>query len=581
MEYKIVDNNNFQIPVIEVENLVTNNKYRQKIGERLKLIGQELFPNYNNHGIKHALNIALFAFIITNYINIPEKDINLLIDAALLHDIGRINDFDDMEHGKNGAQIAYTLKKNDSYYTSENLKLLLALIEGHTHETYDNQMIEKYKIEDVLRYKNLLQIIKDADIIDRVRLSEHPLIEMERLNFEVSKKLFLYAKKENEKKEIKIDVNSQAKKNLIERINEFINLYRNDFTQREILEMKKILIHLSRTEVYSTQALKEYENSFLKYYAKIWKKSLSDFDTYRGKEDFKFLVTCPTVKAERFQKKSILSCSLITNQHLGTFNKIPIGIVVEIEEDSILGISNQDMHSLAVKQNEIVNSYFYLNSTAENKIYTKTDIMSLKTPKEIEIESVQENIKQNGNILVLGKHSVYSDILLNGEKVKLKGIVVLEPCDQVWIEEAEKLAAKFNLQIKKINYQYYYSKIGINSAKTNLGGGYSIYDLCLLESILKGTSNINESEDFLVQQVGKNYYIRSYEENDYCIYNPNEQKIDVIIKNDDSLITITFDGNRISYYFDQKEISKESMNAILLEAKFEKKQNSKSSKSKF
>lgn len=579
MEYKIVNNDNFQLPIIEVENLVTNNKYRSKVEERLKLIGQSFFPNYNNHGVKHALNTALFALIITNYINIPEKDINLLIDASLLHDIGRVNDYDDIEHGKNGAQIAYTLKKNDRDYTGENLRLLLALIEGHTHETYDNQIIEKYKIENTLRYKNLLQIIKDADIIDRVRLSANPLIELERLNFEISKKLFLYAKKENEKKQIRM--NPQLKINMIARINEFINLYRNEFDKEEFLEMKKNLILLSRTDIYSKQALKEYENSFLKYYAKIWKKSLSDFDTYKGTEDFKFLVTCPTIKAERFQKKPILSCSLITNQHIGTFNKIPIGIVLEIEEDSILGISSKDMHSLIVRQNEIVHSYSYLNSTTETKIYTKTDIMSLKTPKEIEIESIQENIKQNGNILILGEHSVYSDILLNGEKVKLKGIVILEPCEQAWLEEAEKLADKLNLQIKKINYQYYYSKIGINSAKTNLGGGYSIYDLCFLESILKGTSNINESEDFLVQQVGKNFYIRSYEENDYCIYSPNEQKIDVIIKNDDSLITITFDGNRISYYFEQKEINKESMNAILLEAKFEKKQNSKTSKSKF
>lgn len=195
MEYKIVNNDNFQLPIIEVENLVTNNKYRSKIEERLKLIGQSFFPNYNNHGVKHALNTALFALIITNYINIPEKDINLLIDASLLHDIGRVNDYDDIEHGKNGAQIAYTLKKNDRDYTGENLRLLLALIEGHTHETYDNQIIEKYKIENTLRYKNLLQIIKDADIIDRVRLSANPLIELERLNFEISKKLFLYVKK--------------------------------------------------------------------------------------------------------------------------------------------------------------------------------------------------------------------------------------------------------------------------------------------------------------------------------------------------------------------------------------------------
>lgn len=487
MEYKIVNNDNFQLPIIEVENLVTNNKYRSKVEERLKLIGQSFFPNYNNHGVKHALNTALFALIITNYINIPEKDINLLIDASLLHDIGRVNDYDDIEHGKNGAQIAYTLKKNDRDYTGENLRLLLALIEGHTHETYDNQIIEKYKIENTLRYKNLLQIIKDADIIDRVRLSANPLIELERLNFEISKKLFLYAKKENEKKQIRM--NPQLKINMIARINEFINLYRNEFDKEEFLEMKKNLILLSRTDIYSKQALKEYENSFLKYYAKIWKKSLSDFDTYKGTEDFKFLVTCPTIKAERFQKKPILSCSLITNQHIGTFNKIPIGIVLEIEEDSILEISSKDMHSLIVRQNEIVHSYSYLNSTMETKIYTKTDIMSLKTPKEIEIESIQENIKQNGNILILGEHSVYSDILLNGEKVKLKGIVILEPCEQAWLEEAEKLADKLNLQIKKINYQYYYSKIGINSAKTNLGGGiafmiYVFWNQSLKEQVI-------------------------------------------------------------------------------------------------
>lgn len=34
MEYKIVDNNNFQMPVIEVENLVINNRLVPKLSTR-------------------------------------------------------------------------------------------------------------------------------------------------------------------------------------------------------------------------------------------------------------------------------------------------------------------------------------------------------------------------------------------------------------------------------------------------------------------------------------------------------------------------------------------------------------------
>lgn len=571
MEY-IVDKDNFQIPILEIENLVTNNKYRQMIEERFKLIGLQLFPNHKNHSIDHAKNTALFALIISSFINILENERNLLIDGALLHDIGRINDFDDESHGKNGAQIAYNVKKNDDYYTSETLKLLLALIEGHTHEVYDNQIIEKYNIKDILTYKKLLQIIKDADIIDRVRLSKQPLIKLERLNYEISKKLFLYAQKENEKKEI--TVNPKLKDNMINKINDFIATYRQEFTKEEFIEMKKLLLHLSRTEIYSKQALKEYENYFLKYYTKIWKNSLSDFDSYVGEEDFKFLVTCPTVRTEKFQMKPIISSSLISNQHLGTFNKIPIGIVIEINEGSILGINEKDMHSLALKLNETMNSYHYLNSTKLNKIYTKIDVMSLKTPKEIEVASIQENIRQNGNILVLGEHSVYNDILLDSQKVKLKGIVIIEPCEKMWLEEARKLADKLGLSIKSINSEYYYNKIGINTSEINPGGGYSIYYLCFLESILKGTSNLNGATNLFIQQLGKNFYIKSYDTNDYIFYKPYEQEIDFIKKNDNIMITVEFDGLNFSYFIDKQEVSKEEMAFILEQAK----ENTKSSK---
>lgn len=451
MEYKTLTNN-FQLPIQEVEEIVKTNSYRKIVEERLSLISKQYFSINKYHNIKHAKNTALFALIISNFVNVAKKDINLLIDAALLHDIGRKNDFDDLEHGRVGAQIAYDIKKGDSFYTLDTLHLLMAIIEGHCQEIYDNSIIEKYQISDVSNYRKLLQILKDADCIDRTRIIENPLILIEKINYDISKKLFLFSKKENEMKE-----ESQipkSKEDLIHTINEFLTLYRKELTKEEFLAIKRKIIYLSQTEIYSRQALKEYENFFLKYYTKIWQKSLTNFEDYNGQEDFKFLITCPTVRAENFNIKSVFSASLISNQHLGTFNKIPVGIVLEIGEDSILGISEKDMNSLVVKQNEVVNSYFYLNSTKNEKIYTKNEIISLKTPKQIEIASIQENVRQNGNILLLGNHSVYNDILVDGEKVKMKGIVIIEPCDREWHEEAQKLANKFNLKMKPIDYPY-------------------------------------------------------------------------------------------------------------------------------
>lgn len=572
MEYKTI-NNDFQIPIQEVEEIVLKNKYRQKISERLNLIGKQFFPDHKNHGVNHAIDTALFSLIISSSIGVLENDINLLIDATLLHDIGRTDDFDDKNHGRKSSQIALNLKNKDVYYTKEKLNLLLALIEGHTLEIYDNQIIEKYEISDILKYKKLLQIIKDADILDRVRLSSSPLIEFGQLNYDISKKLFLYAKNENKKNEIV--VNPQLKEEMLAKVKEFITLYRKDFTQEEFLEMKKKIICFSKTNVYSKQALKEFENSFLKYYTKIWKKSMTNFEIYNESNDFKFLVTCPTVRAENFQIKSVISSSLITNQHLGTFNKIPIGIVLEIEEDSILGISDKDMHSLSVKQNEIVNSYYYLNSTETNRIYSKNKVMSLKTPKEIEMSLIKENIKKNGNILVLGESSVYSDILLNGKTIKMKGILIIEPCTEEWKKEAQKLADKLHLPIKRINIEYYYSKIGLNHSETQMGGGYSIYDLCFLESILKGTSNINDAnnlnaDNLFVQQVGKNFFIKSDESNDYLLYQPNEQMLHFVKKNDTTMIKIVFDGLRIFYFLDNQKVNKEEMATFLEDLKYRK-----------
>ena len=561
MQGKIHDEEIYQISIQKIEKLVTEKKFRQKIEKRLSLIEENFNSELEKHGVIHAKNTALFALIISFYENLLEEDSSLLIDAALLHDIGRKNDFDDIKHGTTSALLAYNIKKHDNYYNSDSLSFLSALIEGHCYETYDNTVLEKYKIKDSRKYKKLIQIIKDADILDRIRLSKEALIDMNKLNYKISKKLFSFVQVENEKSAKKD--NCKWKQQIVSRINEFLANNRRLISKNEFLEIKRKLFYLSKNEIYNLQTMKEYENEFLKYFTKVWQKELNAFESYNGIENFKFLVTCPTVRAEKFEFKPVISSSLLTNQHLGTFNKIPIAIVLEIEEESILGIGKKDMHSLAVDKNEVVDSYYYLNSTKTKKIYTKEPIMSLHTPKQIEISMIQENLAQNGAIAIRGEHSVYSDILLDGTKAKMTGIIIMEPCTKEWIEEAQKYANKLNLPIKKINTSYYYSKLGINSSEIKSGRGYNIYDICFLESVLKGTSNINSSNNLFVQQVGKNFLIKCDGLKDYLLYQPNERALHFIKKNDNSMIKMFYDGCDISYFYENEKVSKEEMTTVL------------------
>ena len=51
------------------------------------------------HGEYHSEKVSLFAFILANEYHLDEVDKQIIIDAALYHDIGRMNDLNECFHG--------------------------------------------------------------------------------------------------------------------------------------------------------------------------------------------------------------------------------------------------------------------------------------------------------------------------------------------------------------------------------------------------------------------------------------------------------------------------------------------------
>lgn len=142
------------------------------------------------HGLNHNIRVLLFAFIISEMEQLNEVDFNIILDSAKYHDIGRTNDLRDDEHGKRSSENLLFLKGK---YSENNFNILKTIIECHSID--DNEFFniaKNNKITEIDRCKKLLDILKDSDGLDRVRL-EFPYIKINLIRTETAKKLVLFA----------------------------------------------------------------------------------------------------------------------------------------------------------------------------------------------------------------------------------------------------------------------------------------------------------------------------------------------------------------------------------------------------
>lgn len=122
------------------------------------------------HGIPHALRVMYFCLMIGDRLNLPDKELEILSQAAIFHDTRRINDGSDSGHGFR-AESYYKqacIENAISYYPEAAL-----IIRCHDMDDCDgNSVLLSSDIHDKSKISLLYSIFKDADALDRFRLGD-------------------------------------------------------------------------------------------------------------------------------------------------------------------------------------------------------------------------------------------------------------------------------------------------------------------------------------------------------------------------------------------------------------------------
>lgn len=123
------------------------------------------------HGLAHTRNVLFFSILLAHLLKTESTDLRLLAISALYHDIGRKNDNFDPLHGKASYKKANRMGLLPS--DKEEKNIVRFLIEAHCiNDTEAYNLLPGYPIKDKDRARMLIDIFKDADGLDRIRIMD-------------------------------------------------------------------------------------------------------------------------------------------------------------------------------------------------------------------------------------------------------------------------------------------------------------------------------------------------------------------------------------------------------------------------
>ncbi len=151
------------------------------------------FETFGTHGITHTKRVMLLALFLMKHLEIEVKeDIILVLVAALYHDIGRTHNRKDETHGvlswKKLIHLKESLLKN---VDRQDWEIVRFLVENHCKPEEPNSVLDTYNIVDVDRAVLLFNILRDSDILDRIRIGR---LNLSFLHFSEARDLILLAK---------------------------------------------------------------------------------------------------------------------------------------------------------------------------------------------------------------------------------------------------------------------------------------------------------------------------------------------------------------------------------------------------
>lgn len=193
--------NSFETYTSEIDKFVDEEK-RTELIQILKNIKKYELYSSHIHGLFHSEKVLLFAYLIAKEMNLDPVSFQIIVDAAIYHDIKRQNDFEDPFHGMASANAIEKVVTNEIYKDEKNLEMLKAIIDIHSQDdkvakrNFDNYELDLAEYD---RYKLLFSILKDADALDRKRFVEASMAALNPkfLRFEFSKELIALAEDVN------------------------------------------------------------------------------------------------------------------------------------------------------------------------------------------------------------------------------------------------------------------------------------------------------------------------------------------------------------------------------------------------
>lgn len=148
------------------------------------------------HGIPHLSRVPLLAITIGRHEGLSEEDLQVVAVAAGMHDVRRVNDIVDLDHGKRTAlwagnhkeEILKDLAERGIHLTDIKFQQLQFLCMYH-----EGQVPEDGFWPD--SWMKSLKILRDADALDRFRIADKKWwTQKELLHYESSKALLPFAK---------------------------------------------------------------------------------------------------------------------------------------------------------------------------------------------------------------------------------------------------------------------------------------------------------------------------------------------------------------------------------------------------
>ena len=169
----------------EIINTVKNNDVFNDVMSDVK---EQYFIDDAIHGISHNERVALLACYIGIKEGLNNEELRLVLEASKYHDIGR--GFD----GNHGQVSTLLIDRNKDYIfpnlNDNEVNIVKALCNGHSVDDKEYEEIARsYEIENFERFKKLLDIVKDADALDRVRLPRFGKLNKKYLRTEISKEM--------------------------------------------------------------------------------------------------------------------------------------------------------------------------------------------------------------------------------------------------------------------------------------------------------------------------------------------------------------------------------------------------------